>query len=218
MTALVINVGNVPYAEDSLAVLRDFFEWNEIPLVVVDQDLPQNYHRAHPSWLKMFCHELIDDDFILCWDLDLLPDHRYNVREAFSVRNDTKFHIGIEMGLLYGFGMDRFGPSFKYNCGLMGVPKSFGPVFRYIYDHYGHNPLGREAWEQLYVNDYLVHNQTDIQIFKPEYNCSISPRREFLPYVKNKHYTYGVMDVGIRTELIKQHRHDYFARLASESN
>lgn len=214
MTALVINVGNVPYAGDALPVLRDFFDYNEIPLVVLENDLPQNYHRSHPSWLKMFCHDLIDDDFILCWDLDLLPAYRYDVRECFNVRNDEKFHIGIETGLLYGFGMERFGKNFKYNCGLMGVPKSFGKVFNSIYEKFGSNPMNREAWEQLYVNDYLVSNDIDVQIVRPEYNCSLNLRREFLPNTRNKHYTYGVMDVGIRTELIKQHRVEYFAKLA----
>lgn len=212
MTALVINVGNVPYAGHALPILKDFFDYNEVPLVVLENDLPQNIHGSHPSWLKLFCHELIDDDFVLCWDLDLLPARRYKIEEF--IKDRSRFHIGIETGLLYGFGMDRFGPKFKYNCGFMGVPKHFGPIFRSIYDQNGHNPLNREAWEQLYVNDYLDDNDVDVEIIRPEYNCSLSPRRQFFPNTRNKHYTYGVMDVNIRAQMIQQHHHEYFSQLS----
>lgn len=218
MTGLVINVGNVPYAKDALLVLEDFFKWNEVPLVVVEEDLSQNYHGAHPSWLKMFCHEIIKDDFIVCWDLDLLPVCRYDMRSEFlNVRNDTKFHIGIECGLLYGWPMDKYGPKFKYNCGFMGVPQSFAPAFKSIYDTFGNNAQNRDCWEQLYVNDYLVDNNVDVHIIRPEYNCSLNNRREFLPNVRNKHYTYGVMDPNVRAEMIRQHQNDYFSKVADAS-
>lgn len=211
MTGLVINVGDVPYAQDALQVIKDFFVYNDTPLVVVENDLAQNYHRAHPSWLKMFCHDIIDDDFVLCWDLDLLPDSRYRITDF--IKDRSRFHIGIECGLLYGWPMDRYGPKFKYNCGFMGVPKSFGPIFNDIYSRFGGNPQNRDCWEQLYVNDYLVDNDVDVCIIRPEFNCSLNNRAEFLPNVRNKHYTYGVMDSWQRAEMIKQHRIEYFNKI-----
>ena len=212
MTGLVIavNKGGIPYAEDSLAVLQDFFDYNDTKLVIITKDLPQNKYRAHPSWLKMFCHEIIEDDMVLCWDLDLLPVKRYKIEDF--IQNRRKLNIGIETGLLYGFGMEQFGPKFKYNCGFMGVPRYLKQAFLNIYEYHGME-THRLAWEQLYVNDFICDMNVDINIIRPEYNCSLNLNREFLPYTCNAHYTYGVMDVNERAKMIKQHRKDYFEKI-----
>jgi len=211
MTGLVIavNKGGIPYAEDSLAVLQDFFDYNNTELVIVTEDLPQNKYGAHPSWLKMFCHDIIEDDMVLCWDLDLLPIKRYKIEEFIQDRG--KLNIGIETGLLYGFGMENFGPKFKYNCGFMGVPVYLKQAFLDIYEKRGME-THRSAWEQLYVNDFIVDENIDINIIRPEYNCSLNNKKEFLPHTRNSHYTFGEMNVDVRAQMIKQHKINYFSQ------
>lgn len=209
IAALVIAIGDVQYKEDSLAVLRDFFNYNNIPLVVVENDISENYHKSHPSWLKTLCHSIIDADFIFCWDLDLLPVRRYDVMEM--VTSLEKYHLGIECGLLYGFDRYYFGPegkNFKYNGGLQLIPKKYQKDIEQIYRDFGYKDLN--AWEQIPLNTWIEENDIPISVLRPEYNNSMDTGLSFYKYVRNKHYTFGAMDLYTRSRMIKEHREDYF--------
>jgi len=79
MTIFLINVNDCEYAKYSIPLIKKLCEFNNINLFILDKDLDQNIYKKHPSWLKLFCHDLVDDDFILCWDLDLVPVKLYQI-------------------------------------------------------------------------------------------------------------------------------------------
>ena len=75
MHVLTFAIGNnIPYKEPALHILKDYFKHKGIPFTVIEQDPECNIRKAHPSWLKLLAHQIVpNEEFILCWDLDLLP-------------------------------------------------------------------------------------------------------------------------------------------------
>ena len=97
MTIFVINIGNPGYSQYTLPLIEKLCKFNNVNLYVLDKDIPQNTNKLHSSWLKLFCHDLIDDDFIVCWDLDLVPTKLYNMKNLFvydkiNFCHDTNFY------------------------------------------------------------------------------------------------------------------------------
>ena len=43
------------------------------PIATLQQNVPEQNASIHPAWYKLLCHQIVHSDFILCWDLDLLP-------------------------------------------------------------------------------------------------------------------------------------------------
>ena len=84
MTIFLINIGNTVYDKYTLPLIEKLCDFNNINLFILEQNISQNIYGLHPSWLKLFCHRLVNDDFILCWDLDLVPTKLYNLEKMFN--------------------------------------------------------------------------------------------------------------------------------------
>jgi hypothetical protein len=206
MTIFLIDV-NSGYGEYSIPIIKKLCEFNSINLFVLKNNIPQNIYNVHPSWLKLFCHNLVDDDFIICWDLDLLPTKLFKLDEFF---NENKINAGYDWSLYNQntneFTNVGFNHKFKYNCGLIGIPRSYSSFFSSIYD----NALNSfyPSYEQYHVNDKIFDTNQDINILNPKINY-------FLQFdniddsVLAVHYTWKITSNQHRIELIKQHYETY---------
>lgn len=201
MHVLTLNVGNVSYSKHSIPLIKRLCEHNKIPLTVLDKDLNLNIHKLHPAWLKCFCHKIVKSDFIIMWDLDLLPTRIYDLHEVFDCNklNMVRDITNILSGNVYN-------GKFRYNTGLMGIPKSYGEWFSEIYFEKGPNSL-YPSYEQYHVNDKIFDNKIEVKELDEKYNTMYNGIVKWDSM--NVHYTYGIRSERHRYELIREHFQRY---------
>jgi hypothetical protein len=203
MTIFCINVGDVGYAQYSLSLIKKLCEYNNINLYILDQNISQNIYNVHPSWLKLFCHSLIDDDFILCWDLDLVPTRLYNLYDFIDT---NKINLSYDQSYVReGF---TFNGKFKYNCGLIGIPKIYQRDIENIYIKA--KSSNYPSYEQYHVNDWIFDNKINIH----DIDTKLNMMYDGTPIYKNDinyniHYTWKIASAGDRYNLVLKH-HETF--------
>jgi hypothetical protein len=203
MTIFVINIGDTVYGKYSLAFIEKLCEHNNINLFVLSEDIPKNIYNLHPSWLKLFSHSLIDDDFILCWDLDLVPTKLYNIKELIDYNNLNFCYDGSYLN--EGF---TFNGKFKYNCGLIGVPKKYQQFMENIYHEYG-KYAQYPSYEQYYVNDEVFNKNITPNVLNNNLNYMFNGSEDFSDNIYNIHYTWKINSNQHRIDLIKKHINIY---------
>jgi len=203
MTLFVINIGDTGYSHLSLPLIEKLCEYNKINLFVLNNDIEQNTKCLHPSWLKLFCHDLVDDDFIICWDLDLLPVKLFDLKTYF---NTEMINMCVDWSLIKS--SSAFNHKFKYNCGLLGIPKSESKFFSDIYKEIEHPNY--PSYEQYYVNDKIYDNNTKINVMDGNINYLFDGNTNFPEDVMSIHYTWRVNSTDhSRINLINEHIKKY---------
>jgi hypothetical protein len=185
MTIFVINVGNVDYGKYSIPLIQKLCDYNNVNLFILNNDTFLNKYNLHPSWLKLFCHNLIDDDFIITWDLDLIPLKMYDIKNIFDL---NKINLSYDTGVLHNLSF--FNEKFKYNCGLIGIPKVYKDTLNNIYEINGKNPT-YPSYEQYYVNDYIYDNKIDINVLDNKYNFLYNNKIK-IDEIYNHHFTWNI--------------------------
>ena len=94
MTALIVRIGTCIELDNCLKVIQDYFEKNNIKSFV----LKEKIYDLHPSWYKLKAFDYIDDDFILSWDLDLLP--KKNASNIIPLLNIDKINMVKDTSVL----------------------------------------------------------------------------------------------------------------------
>lgn len=126
-------------------VIKKYFKDNGHDVHLIRRT-PYDTVVQHPSWLWLKCHELLPNyDYILTWNLDILP----------VIFNDDIFK-NLDMSLLGAVvedpSMHGMFPHFKYNCGMVGVPKAYAEFCSEVYTKWMSNPKDWPSYEQYYVN------------------------------------------------------------------
>lgn len=211
MKVVTIANGNIPYKETSIELLTKYFKKKNIEFIVLTEN-KFNYNNVHPSWWKCHVHKLFNDNFIVTWDLDMIPvNFEYDLNVIFD---KTKLNMTYDSGTI--FDKTYFNEYFKYNCGFMGIPKSESDFIEEVYDKHSLGYYG--SWEQYYVNDEIYFQNKDLKIIPFEYNFLFLPRFMNIDLktiinkydVKNFHFTYGVPSTEYKDILIKQIKELYY--------
>lgn len=208
--AFIIAIGDIPYKEDSKEILIDYFKFNNIKYFFLEENPIQNIKTAHPSWLKLISHRIYKtDNFILCWDLDLLPiNNKKNIRDVLDI---NKLNMCYDSSvLLTSF---KFTPNFKYNGGLIGIPNKYRQNLEDIYNKYA--PGIFPSFEQYYLNEEIASQNIEVNVLDSIWNSHFPIKGCSDIYFKNafnKHYTWGVNDSEKFLE-IKKHKEIYFNSL-----
>ena len=203
MTIFVINVGDTVYGKHTLPLIEKLCSHNNINLFVLDNNIKENKYNLHPSWLKLFSHSLVDDDFILCWDLDLVPVKLYDIKDMIDYNNLNFCYDVAHIG--DGF---TFNGKFKFNCGLMGIPKRYQYFMENIYHKYG-SIATYPSYEQYYVNDEIFDNKISTNIMDSRLNNMFNGNENFSEDILNIHYTWKIKSNQHRIELINNHFNKY---------
>jgi hypothetical protein len=197
MTIFVVAVGD-GYGRYSLPIILEFCLHNNVRLHVVRE----NPYDLHPSWLKCLCHKMIDDDFIVCWDLDLLPTKPYTLMEYFDPER-------INMAQDYIFQIQQppiFNDNFRFNGGLIGIPKSYSGFFEDIF-HNHDKSKEYPSYEQYHLNDKIVETGTQVHELPVELNFAKiwNGVEQDTSRALNIHYTYGHSEME-KFHAIKSHK------------
>ena len=135
---MILAIGNIFYKEDAMSILIDYFTNKKIPYIFITE-VPKNidFKNSHPSWWKLLAHDILPNyEYIICWDLDLLPrDKNVNVLDEFNL---NEICLAYDSFAKY-FPNDRLYKSFKYNGGLIGIPKSKSNFTKNVFLKYCNN-------------------------------------------------------------------------------
>lgn len=197
MTIFVINVGDVEYSRYSIPLIQQLADYNNIPLFVLEHNISQNIYNAHPSWLKLFCHDLIADDFIISWDLDLVPTRLYKLDNLFNLNA-----INMTYDSSYIKHNHIFNGKFKYNCGLIGIPQRYSEFFKTIYYTNSMNSV-YPSYEQYHVNDKIYDNNEYVHVLDTKLNTMYDGNINSQTF--NMHYTWKITNNEHRNILVQQH-------------
>ena len=188
-----------------LDVLKDYFNKYHIDYFI----LKENEFNVDPSWLKLKCFDYIEDDFVLCWDVDLLPK-----KDTSSIVNDLnlgKVNLSIDSTVILK-NQPLWMPEFKYNCGLIGIPKSYKKSFENIFD--AKRKSDWPSYEQYHVNKFL-YPFDDVHELDKTWNCQWhmpTLGSQYILSAKAVHYTGPMVFGPHRNQLIKNHHELYFKK------
>lgn len=209
LCVMVLSVGDIFYAEDSKKVLTHYFQKNNIDYRFIDK-APMNidFRGSHPSWWKLLAHRILPGyDYIICWDLDLLPSNmNVNVLQEF---HSHKLSLCWDTHAKY-FPQQRYTPNFKYNGGLIGIPKEYSSFMEDVFQK--HAPGTMPSWEQYYLNDEIANQQIVVHELPEDMNVLYT-----LPgfdTARLQHYTYG----RNAKSKIRDHVVRYFQHLTGEDS
>lgn len=183
MTVLVIDIGETIYGKYSLPLIKKLCEYNKINLYVLKENIPQNIYDLHPSWLKLFAFDLIDDNFIILWDLDLVPTKMYDFTKYF---NKETWNLCFDPA--YKNSNYTFNGKFKYNCGLMGIPKTYSDDMKKLYMDKGKNS-SYPSYEQYHINDKIYDENIEVNLLDYNLNTLFDGNENFSDDIYNIHYT-----------------------------
>jgi FkbM family methyltransferase len=194
---VIFAYGDIFYAPDSKRVLEDYFRFHGIPYYfITEKPLSFDTKEAHPSWWKLKVHSIVRGyDFIITWDLDLLPRNRHaKVIQEFDMTKICMVRDSSVSDTEDGF--------FKYNGGLIGIPKTYQSFMENIFDT--HAPGVLADYEQYYLNNELFQNNMKIHELPRKLNGLYSTR--YFPDALLQHYTHGH---GAKHKIF-EHRQMYF--------
>ena len=181
---VVFAHGDIFYAPDSKRVLEDYFKFNGIPYYFVTEKPSFDTKDAHPSWWKLKVHSMFPVyDFIITWDLDLLPRsrdvkviHEFDMTKLCMVRDSSV--PDTENG---------YSPC-KYNGGLIGIPKTFQAFMENIFDRCA--PGGfNDGWEQGHLNQAIY--ECNIQLYELPRKLNGLYSTQYFQDALLQHYTHG---------------------------
>jgi hypothetical protein len=205
MTVFFIDIGDNIF-KPGLEVLIDYCTKNNLKYYI----LKENAHKVHPSWLKLKCFDYVDDDFVLCWDTDLLPlKNTENINDKLNL---SELNLVKDSSLYLNLPNDaRVKEYFTYNCGLIGIPKKFKFSLNEIFELSSTSQL--PSYEQYPFNNYIKQNNVKINELDKEWNTLFHlPTNEHSFITKSKliHYTGSTMSQNDRQLLITKHNKKYF--------
>ena len=154
MTVFVVDVRDSCSLmhEQCKEILNDYFDRFGIKSVW----LTENQRNVDSSWLKLRCFDYVDDEFVICWDLDLLP--KRTTPSILSTFNTAKINLAIDSIFESSIGSAvKTLPNFRFNCGLIGIPLAYKPLVERVFDE--HKTSGATTWEQFPLNAELARNQ-----------------------------------------------------------
>ena len=193
---MILAVGDIFYKEDSKKILSHYFNKHNIIHHYIEETTLDT-KNSHPSWWKLLCHKILPDyDYIICWDLDLLPINS-NI-DFLQYFNMNKITMAIDSCAKH-YPHLKYNNNFKYNGGLIGIPKTLASEMEDIFNKYA--PGVRPSWEQYYLNDTIVENNIPIHelpetinvLFStPDFDTALIKHYTFHPNAKDqiKHHNY----------------------------
>lgn len=211
----VLDVGFIDYSAISKCILVDYFTRHNIPFYfITEKDISDKQiqtKESHPSWWKLIIHKILPGfDFIICWDLDLLP--RLPSSKIIEHFDFSKLNLAFDSP----GNKVSFSPNFKYNGGLIGIPSSVAFFMEYIFDT--HAPGVVPSYEQYYLNEEIAHKKVPVHELPRNINVLYPKNIEERPAFYNalcQHYTYGYESSQNRVQLIQNHADTYFSNSES---
>lgn len=212
MRVVLINIGGCSYSDYSIPSIKKYYEGNGIRVDILKENHPEiEGSGLHPSWNKLFLHEIYDDDFILYQDLDIIPiNSECNIFDFINV-NYLNMSIDesifgkhyLDYSIEFKKGTENF-PHFRFNTGLLGFPKSFSKTMQGLFHTYKTNPFDFPSFEQYYINKFVGDNRIFINEIPLRFNTFYKNNLDF-EKISFCHFTYNIKSED-KTLIIEQNK------------
>ena len=181
---MVLAIGDIFYKYHAMAILKHYFILHSIPYHFITTHPSIETRNSHPSWMKLLAHSILPGyDFIIAWDLDLLPiSPDIDIIKDF----DMKSICVTQDSFAKQYPNQRFLPSFKYNGGLLGIPSSYSSFMEGIFTTFA--PGKYPSYEQYYLNEELQKQSIPVHELPSDLNVLYS--FEGFNNARLQHYTY----------------------------
>ena len=199
---------HIDYGEHSIRLFKDYFAHHGIEYHIITEPPKEVVEAsAPPSWTKLFAHRILPGyDYIIIWDLDLLPRTRHiKFIEDFNMEKlclawdtNARNHSNATEGRGY-----LYFPSFKYNTGLIGVPQSYQPFLDSVRLHM--DPT-LSSYEQYPLNEEILKQNISVHELPDDLNTLFVAGN--FSTARLQHYTCGDNPKG----KIEEHVKIYFSQ------
>jgi hypothetical protein len=199
----IMALGNIDYFQNAMNFIEPYCKKNLIELHIIREDIC-NPKKAYASWVKLNIHKIIPNKkFILCWDLDLLPTSQAPNIVAFI--DSAKLNMCFDYSLFdKNFNLTKSAefPNFRFNCGLVGIPKNLANLCEGIYDKYAYGiyipGMMYPSYEQYYLNDAIVENNLSVNVLDKRWNMFFTEAKKetICDEAYCVHYTWGVTNTN----------------------
>ena len=201
----VMMTGNHQYYRYSQRAIDRYYAPLGIS-VHYQREMPEELKGLSYCWGRYHAHRVIDADVIISQDADILPcSTAYDIREHIS---GEKFSMPLDpyAPVLQDNESLRF-KNFKYNAGLMFIPKSFQPMMELCVYEYARPGTDAKKWDdagdQYCINDFVARHNIDVDVIPSQFDTFWTPGMDYskLAFV---HYTGQVPSGGHKHEYITQ--------------
>lgn len=209
------NDSKIAWMPKAIDFLKSSFDYAGIKSEFVST-LTHQTIGVHPSWYKLMIHRHLEwkYDYCLCWDVDLLPTNKHSVSDIINEIDKEKFYGCIDTGVLFSNHKSDFieiqgiVSKFRWNCGLLGIPKSQALALETIYHLNNHSQ--KPSYEQYHVADYLYENRGMVVDGNPSNNVLVqavatSNINHILQFALANCLHYSISDASIRSNMIQEH-------------
>jgi hypothetical protein len=214
VTVFIVRTGSCIELDNCLNVILNYLEKYNIKSFV----LKEKIYDLHESWYKLKAFDYINDDFILSWDLDLLP--KKDAPNIIPFLNFNKLNMAKDTAVLIknyrAFNNKEY---FVYNCGLVGIPlkyKSFcDKIFQQTINKKPNaNNINPTPTEQDIINEELYKdNYKDVHEIDHKFNTLYYTNKENIKNLLSSyviHYTSADLNTKQRNILTNKHYKNYF--------
>lgn len=173
---VVINVGDLGYADLALKAQRKYYAHFGIQMEVLEKHHPETVATS-PSWIRCLIHEMYDANFILVHGLDMIPCNlKYDIRDFLL----TDYVNMATDQTVIGCDPEKHSfPHFKYNADMLGFPKDMQPFFRGVWDRYKDDPAYRETFEQYCMNKEIFEQRVYVNEIPNLFNRFFNPQIDY---------------------------------------
>jgi hypothetical protein len=137
-------------------------------------------------------------------DLDLLPKNP-DV-EFIHEFNMSKLSMCLDTGIRHTNNISDI-PNFRYNCGLIGIPKTMAPFIEGVFEK--HAPGIYPSMEQYHFNDEIVEQGIDVHELPDDLNCIFLFKES-----KNARFIHYTMRNDAK-DFVEPHAEKYFSIVLS---
>lgn len=187
LTISVLNVNQPDYGKLSLPLIRRYCVKHGYRLNVINNE-GYNPSEQHPSWLKLLVGTSQPlADFVLFWDLDLIPTPDCGPIDKFM--DFSKINLCLDHGhILRGSPPTNHAvyKHFRYNLGLVGIPRSVFDSLERIY--FDKTPSGLPSYDQYHVNQWIGDNNIPVHELPMGFNFFFKPPSKVPQEMKDRHF------------------------------
>lgn len=192
-----------------IEIIKYYLKLHNQELLIIDKK--PNYSMQNILWTWLLMHKVFPGyDFLIHWDLDILPNNLDGEdSDIFKYFDMTKINA-----MQHEDGSHSIYKHYKYNGGIVGVPKEYDSFLFEVFNKWSSNPKNWPSGEQYYLNMEIGEHKIEVNNIPADFvafhGCNIDTARMI-------HYTCNIDKNNgnpVAVQLINAHYERFKAKYA----